>query len=140
MNLNNEIKERRKRNQAMRNFLQKEFPNAISAYHQTNLAGQSKAVVKSSDLDGTWDIRRFVPTRWENTNPELKRLFEIFNYGDSIEELERLIESLQSIIKQGKEKGAANVDMTDLCFWYGYIEISEPKWWFEVLEQTFFEE
>lgn len=146
MNLDNEIKERRKRNQAMRDFLQKKFPNAISAYHQTNLAGQSKAVgkflrvVKSSDLDGTWDIRRFVPTSWENTNEELKRLFEILNYGDSIEELERLVKSLKSIIKQGKKKGTANVDMMDLCIYFGDIEISEPKWWFAVLEQTFFEE
>lgn len=146
MNLNKEIKERRKRNKAMRDFVQKKFPNAISTYHQTNLAGQSNAVgkflrvVKSSDLDGTWDIKRFFPTIWENTNEELKRLFEILNYGDSIEELDRLVKSLKSIIKQGKKKGTANVDMSDLCIYFGDIEISEPKWWFAVLEQTFFEE
>lgn len=146
MNLNKEIEERRKRNKAMRDFVQTEFPNAISAYHQTNLAGQSKAVgkflrvVKSSDLDGTWDIERFFPASWENTNKELKRLFEILHYGDTIEELERLVKSLKSIIKQGKEKGTASVDMTDLSIWLGEIEISEPKWWFAVLEQTLFEE
>ena len=142
MNLDNEIEQRKQFNKTMRYLLEKEFPKALNENQKiTNPkeVGKILHVLNYSDLGNSWDIKRFFKRNWEY-DEELKRLFLIFNYGDSIKEMKRLTKALKSIIKQGKEKGTASVNMEYLDLWYGDITITQEKWWFEVLEKTFFGE
>lgn len=142
MNLDNEIEQRKQFNKTMRYLLEKEFPKALNKNQKiTNPkeVGKILHVLNYSDLGNSWDIKRFFKRNWEY-DEELKRLFLIFNYGDSIKEMKRLTKALKSIIKQGKEKGTASVNMEYLDLWYGDITITQEKWWFEVLEKTFFGE
>lgn len=142
MNLDNEIEQRKQFNKTMRYLLEKEFPKALNKNQKiTNPkeVGKILHVLNYSDLGNSWDIKRFFKRNWEY-DEELKRLFLIFNYGDSIKEMKRLTKTLKSIIKQGKEKGTASVNMEYLDLWYGDITITQEKWWFEVLEKTFFGE
>ena len=140
MNLDNELKQRKQRNKAMRDLLGKEFPKALNKNQkitESKKFGKILHIIKYSDLGNSWDIKRFIKTNWE-CDKELKRLFLILNYGDSIDEMKRLIKELKSIIKQGKANGTASVNMDDLNLWYGDITITQEKWWFETLEETFF--
>lgn len=142
MNLDNEIEQRKQFNKTMRYLLEKEFPKALNKNQKiTNPkeVGKILHVLNYSYLGNSWDIKRFFKRNWEY-DEELKRLFLIFNYGDSIKEMKRLTKALKSIIKQGKEKGTASVNMEYLNLWYGDITITQEKWWFEVLEKTFFGE
>lgn len=142
MNLDNEIEQRKQFNKTMRYLLEKEFPKALNKNQKiTNPkeVGKILHVLNYSDLGNSWDIKRFFKRNWEY-DEELKRLFLIFNYGDSIKEMKRLTKALKSIIKQGKEKGTASVNMEYMDLWYGDITITQEKWWFEVLEKTFFGE
>lgn len=140
MNLDNEIMQRRQSNKAMRDLLKIEFPKALNESQkitESKKVGKFLQVVKYSDLGNSWDVKRSFKRKWE-CDKELKRLFVILNYGDNIHEMKRLIKELKSIIKQGKANGFASVNMDDLSLWYGDITITEEKWWFEVLEKTFF--
>ena len=142
MNLDNELKQRKQRNKAMRDLLEKEFPKALNKSQKimpSKKVGKFLHIINYSDLGNSWDIKRFIKRNWE-CDKELKRLFLILNYGDSNEEMKRLIKELKSIIKQGKANGTASVDMDDLNLWYGDITITQEKWWFENLEKTFFGE
>ena len=118
MNLDNEIIQRKQRNKAMRDLLGKEFPKALNKNQKimpSKKVGKFLHIIKYSDLGNSWDIKRFIKTNWE-CDKELKRLFLILNYGDSIDEMKRLIKELKSIIKQGKANGTASVNMDDLNF------------------------
>ena len=140
MNLNKEIRQRRNRNKTIRVLLEKKFPKALDKSQmitESKAVGKFLHVVNYSVFGNSWGLNRFYKSDLE-TDKELKRLFEILNYGDSIDEMERLIKELKSIIKQGKAKGFASVDMTDLSVWYGDVTITKEKWWFDVLEKTFF--
>lgn len=142
MNLDNELKQRKQHNKAMRDLLKKEFPKALNKSQKitpSKKVGKFLHIINYSDLGNSWDIKRFIKRNWE-CDKELKRLFSILNYGDSTDEMKRLIKELKSIIKQGKANGTAIVDMGDLNLWYGDITITQEKWWFENLEKTFFGE
>lgn len=140
MNLDEELRQRRQHNKAMRNLLEKEFPKALNKSQKiepSKKVGKFLHVINYSNLGNSWDITRFIKRHWE-CDKELKRLFSILNYGDSTEDMKRLIKELKSIIKQGKANGTASVNMDDLNLWYGDITITQQKWWFETLEETFF--